>query len=45
MFIVGPVSLMKISNRWIMNSVCVVCVTAIIAYFMKQIEEMLMRKI
>lgn len=45
MFIVGPVSLMKISNSWIMNSVCVVCVTAIIAYFMKQIEEMLMRKI
>ncbi|MCD7809857.1 MAG: acyltransferase [Erysipelotrichaceae bacterium] len=45
MFIVGPISLMNVTNSWIFNSVMVLCITFVIATIMNQIINITYKKL
>lgn len=41
MFIVGPLSLMEITNNWVINSIIVVFVSFVVAFTIHKLEKKL----
>lgn len=41
MFVVGPISIMHLTNSWVLNSILVIIVTVIIANIMNKINKMI----